>query len=106
MLTDPNRVFLSSLFVRLEVLPNAVFHHRTSEIEFHMEFFDKAEIARSVLTIIEIAENEAMPSGLASMDALHVAAASLLRAAAFVTTEKPGCLIHRTTLVNVRSLYE
>jgi hypothetical protein len=35
------------------------------------------------------------------MDSLHIAAAHLLKAHEFITTEKPGKSIHRTSLVKV-----
>jgi hypothetical protein len=41
----------------------------------------------------------------AAMDALHVAAAFLLRADELITTEKPGKPMYRTTLVKVCWLY-
>jgi hypothetical protein len=39
------------------------------------------------------------------MDALHVAAAFLLKADELVTTEKPGKPMYRTALAKVRWLY-
>lgn len=39
------------------------------------------------------------------MDALHLAAAFLLKADEFITTEKPGKSMYRTNLVKVRWLY-
>jgi hypothetical protein len=39
------------------------------------------------------------------MDSLHVAAAHLLRAHEFITTERPDKSIHRSSLVNVVYLF-
>jgi hypothetical protein len=39
------------------------------------------------------------------MDSLHIAAAYLLHADEFVTTEKPGKSIYRTSLVRVMYLF-
>ena len=39
ILDDPNRSFASSNFVRLEVLPKALFNRKTTEAEFYNEFF-------------------------------------------------------------------
>src|SRR5262249_39592331 len=39
ILDDPDRSFASSAFVRLEVLPKAVYHRRSEEAEFYLEFF-------------------------------------------------------------------
>jgi len=35
ILDDPNRQFVSSVFLKLEVLPKAVYHKNTSEVEFY-----------------------------------------------------------------------
>ena len=55
--------------------------------------------------IEKLARTGAARCGLAAMDALHVAAAFLLKADEFVTTEKLGKPIYRTTLVKVCWLY-
>jgi len=39
VLDDPDRLFASSDFVRLEVLPKAVFNRRADEAEFYTAFF-------------------------------------------------------------------
>ena len=72
ILEDPDRVFLASPFVRLEMLPKAIFN---------------------------LGEKEAARSGVGSMDSLHIAAAHLLKADAFITTERPTKSIHRSSLV-------
>lgn len=38
-LADPNREYITSDYVRLEVLPKAVFHRRQEEVDFYNEFF-------------------------------------------------------------------
>ncbi|MGA3023189.1 MAG: hypothetical protein ABSF98_00325 [Bryobacteraceae bacterium] len=55
--------------------------------------------------IEKVARAEAARCGLAAMDALHMAAAFLLKADEFITTEKPVKPVYRTTLVKVRWLY-
>jgi hypothetical protein len=45
--------------------------------------------------LVNLAISESDRHGLAAMDALHVAAAVLLAADEFVTTEKPGKAIYR-----------
>jgi hypothetical protein len=39
ILDDPDRSFASSEFVRLEVLPKALFNKKSNEAEFYNEFF-------------------------------------------------------------------
>ena len=48
---------------------------------------------------------EAARAGVGPMDALHLAAAHLLKADEFITTEKPNKSIHRTSLVKIVSLF-
>jgi hypothetical protein len=48
---------------------------------------------------------EAAKAGVGPMDALHLAAAHLLRADEFFTTEKPSKSIHRSSLVKVVYLF-
>lgn len=55
--------------------------------------------------ILERAGREAARSGINAMDSLHIAAAHLLDADEFITTEKPGKSIYRTSLVNVVYLF-
>jgi len=76
VLDDPNREFATSAFVRLEVLPKAVYNGQVAEAEFYKTFF---EAARAVLPVtaelVAQAEEEAEHAGLSAVDALHVAAA-------------------------------
>jgi hypothetical protein len=48
---------------------------------------------------------ESAKSGIGAMDSLHIAAARLLGADEFVTTERPGKSIYRTSLVRVIYLF-
>lgn len=105
MLEDPNRLFLTSPFVRLEVLPKAIFNKQAAEARFYESFFARAIVARDLAAIFTLGEKEAATSGVGSMDSLHVADAHLLKAHKFVTTEKPGKSIHRSSLIKVVYLF-
>ena len=107
ILDDPNRQFVSSVFLKLEVLPKAVYHKNTSEVEFYEAVFDAVtDWAESTDEIIETGYQEALTNGLAALDALHVAAAVILDADELVTTEKSDKPIYRTAAVKVVSLWE
>jgi predicted nucleic acid-binding protein len=107
ILDDPNRQFVSSVFLKLEVLPKAVYHKNTSEVEFYEAVFDAVtDWAESTDEIIERGYKEALAYGLAPLDALHVAAAVILGADELVTTEKGDKPIHRTAAVKVVSIWE
>jgi predicted nucleic acid-binding protein len=105
LLDDPNRTFLSSPFVRHEVCPKALFNKRRLEYRFYREYFRRAAMFNDVRLILERAGREAARSGINAMDSLHVAAAYLLGADEFITTERPGKSIYRTSLVKVVYLF-
>lgn len=63
-------------------------------------------MARNLKAILTLAAREASHSGVSPMDSLHIAAAYLLRADQFITTEKPNKSIHRSSLVKVVYLFD
>jgi len=105
-LEDPNRVFLTSPFVHLEVTPKAIFYKKRLEQSFYDKYFKKAAWFREVGKIEAAAQTEAAKAGLGAMDALHLAAAHLSHADEFVTTEKPNKSIYRSSLVRVVYLFD
>jgi hypothetical protein len=89
ILDDPERVFLSSDFVRLEVLPKAHYFRHQDEVDFYEMFFTEvAQIVPLSEALISQAHLEAQNAGLGALDALHVAAAKISGAEEFVTTER------------------
>jgi len=105
ILEDRSRTFIASPFLYLEVIPKTVFHKRQLERAFYEKYFRGTEWVKDVAEITVVAQREAELAGLAAMDALHLAAAYLAQAGEFITTEKPGKSIHRSTLVKVVYLY-
>ena len=105
ILESSNRVFLATPFLALEVVPKAAFNRQHLELLFYERYMASATTYRGLNRIEKVARTEAARCGLAAMDALHVAAAFLLNADEFVTTEKPGKPMYRTTLVKVCWLY-
>ena len=57
-------------------------------------------------SILSQAGKESAKSGVGAMDALHIAAAYLLSADEFITSEKPSKSIYRTSLVKVHYLFQ
>jgi predicted nucleic acid-binding protein len=105
ILKDPDRIFLSSPFVRHEVCPKSLFNKRHLEYRFYREYFQRAVMFNDVRLILERAGRESAKTGVSAMDSLHLAAAYLLKADEFITTETPQKSIYRTSLVNVRYLF-
>jgi predicted nucleic acid-binding protein len=106
ILAGRNRVFASSAFLKLEVLPKAIYNNRISEARFYEEYFDAVSYwSEDIDQIVQKAYREVCVSGLGAMDALHVAAAVLVGAAEFITNEKPEKSIHRTKSIQVISIW-
>ena len=107
ILDDPNREFVSSIFVKLEVLPKAVYHNNKAEADFYRAFFAAVlHWADSLDTISQTAFKEACYRGLSGMDALHVAAAASVAASELITTERPEKPIHRARSVRIISIWD
>ncbi len=102
---DPRREFAASTYLRLEVLPKAIYHRQYHESEFYQAFFNSVYCwADDLNVIIDEAHRQAETFGLAAMDAIHVAAAISIRADELITTEKPSKPMHRVTGVKVTSI--
>lgn len=105
ILDDPNREFASSMFVKLEVFPKALYNRNETESEFYETFFSRVmSWADSFDAIVHGAFKEACDSGLAALDALHVVSAVHADAEELVTTERLDKPIHRTRLIRVVSI--
>ena len=106
ILEDKNREFASSIFLKLEVLPKAIYNQQSSEVKFYETFFDEVSYwATDLDSIIEEAYKESNQFGLGAMDALHIAAAVSVGATEFITNEKSEKSIHRTSSIKVISIY-
>jgi predicted nucleic acid-binding protein len=103
---DPNREFVSSPFLKLEVLPKAIYNQRNAETHFYEAYFRTVvHYVTDLEKLLLKGEQESCQSGLGAMDALHVAAAILAGATELITTEKRDKSIHRTRNVQVISIH-
>jgi predicted nucleic acid-binding protein len=106
ILDDPRREFASSVFLKLAVLPKAVWYRKTPEVQSYEAFF--ASVAHWVEASESLANEAyqiACTSGLAALDALHVAAAIAVGAEEFVTTEGPEKPMHRVPGITIVSIH-
>jgi predicted nucleic acid-binding protein len=105
LLEDPEREFVASAYLRLEILPKAVYQRNAAEITVNRSYFERVVAwAEPVDEIVIRAEQEAARYGLNALDALHVAAAVVLGADELVTTEAPRKPIYRVESVRVVGL--
>jgi hypothetical protein len=106
ILDDPEREFAASPFLRLEVLPQAIFNKREAEVAFYEAFFSAvSKWATDLAAITEAALQEPSRCGVEAMDALHVPAGASVGAAELVTAEKPSRSIHRARAVRVVTIH-
>ena len=101
LLRDSDRVFLSSPYLDLELLPQVIKNRRSEQQEFLETYLASTERVEDCNAIVRVAFRKASRSPMSGMDALHVAAAYLLKADEFITTERPGRAIYRNSLVPV-----
>ena len=105
VLDDPVRVFASSSFVRLEVLPKAVFNKRRAEADFYRAYFAKVTAwTQPIERVVRNAYRDAVRSGLSAVDALHVSAAKLVHAAELITAERAQSPLCRTRAIRVHTI--
>ena len=107
LLNDPERLFVSSDFVQLEVLPKAVYFRHTAETSFYRAYFASVtEMVSVSQALVAQASEQAQQAGLAAMDALHVAAARAGEATEFMTVEHPGKPLFRVEGLTVGTLLD
>jgi predicted nucleic acid-binding protein len=105
LFNDPDRVFVSSEFVRMEVFPKAIYFKRQAEVGFYEDFFASvAQIVALSASLMQLAYTEACQSGLSGLDALHIAAAKFSGSEEFITTERPTKPIFRVTGIIIKTL--
>ncbi len=104
LLDDPERAFVTTDYVRLEVLPKPLHFRRTTEVEFYEAFFAAAEFVDLSPTLVLEAFEEARQVGLAAMDALHIAAAKRAGVEEFITVEGSTKPMFRVAGLTMRTL--
>lgn len=105
VLDDPDRQWVVSDFLVLEVLPKPTFRGEKKELEFMNTFLKKAsEYVKCSPEVTQKAIQMASPYDVSPMDALHVGAACIGKVDEFITMEKPTKPLCRVTEISVRSL--
>lgn len=105
ILDDPEREFVSSIFVRMETQAKALFNKRYDESKYYEEFFARVVGLVDVNeTLIELAYAECFTTGVNALDGLHLVSAHNLGVIEFVTGERSSKSIDRTKLVKIIGL--
>lgn len=100
VLADPDRAFLASDYLRLEVLPIPVCYRKSREVAFYQKFFAGAVKWADSTALMMPAYDIACQFGLGALDALHVAAAEE-HGAELVSAERPT----KPICSNITSIY-
>ena len=104
ILEDPERSFLTSDFLRMEVLPKAIYYQRSAEVALYERYFARAQSIPISAALVAQAYLEACACGLAALDALHLTFAKAGGAEEFITTENPTQPLFRATGIVITSL--
>ena len=106
VLDDPDAQFASSIFVKLEVLPKALYNRRFAEAQFYETFFAATAVwSEPTPQLTQTAFDIAATLGLSAMDALHVAAAIAVNADQLVTSERASSPLLRVRMLSVRTIH-
>ncbi len=104
-ITDPNRLYASSVFVRLELLSTSTNLQCIEQSELYEVFFKTVTYwAEDFSRITQLACRQAERHGLRAMDSLHIAAAITVGATELITTQSSDKPIHKTKKIRVVSL--
>jgi predicted nucleic acid-binding protein len=105
ILDDPERTFVTSDYVRMEVLPKTIYHRQNEEALVYERFFSRAaQIILPSPSLLQQAYSEACTFGLSALDALHIAAAKFSGAEEFITTERPTTPLFRVTGIVITTI--
>jgi hypothetical protein len=105
IIDDPNRQFVASDILRLELIPKPHFNQRALEIQFYQDFFAAAvEFVETSPQLVQDAEVNARAYGLAAADALHITAAQVAKVDEFISAENATKPIFRVKNMTITSL--
>ena len=105
ILDDPERTFVTSDYIRMEVLPKALYHRQSQEVLLYERFFSRAvQIVPPSVSLMRQAYTEACTCSLSALDALHVGAAKFSGSEEFITTERPTTPLFRVTGIVIKTL--
>ncbi len=103
VLSDPDREFVTSQFLRLEVMPIATYFNKQREMSFYEKFFAAVTQWADPTLLLAPAHAIACQFGLGALDALRIAAADCF-AAEFISAERATKPTYRA-YTNISSIY-
>lgn len=104
ILNDPDREFVYSEFVALELLPTTSYHRDFEQRTFYEAYQARSATVAGLERIVNQAHIEGAACGAAGIDACHLGAAVLGGVDELITTEKPIKPMCRSKTVPVVSI--
>jgi len=105
ILDDPERVFVTSDYIRMEVLPKALYYRQSQEVLLYERFFSRAvQIVPSSTSLMRQAYHRGVYLGLAALDAFHIAAAKFSASEELITSERPTTPLFRVTGIVIKTI--
>lgn len=106
ILVDPNREFICSPYVQLELLPKPRWNKILKEVNFYEQYFQSVnEWVNDYEQMTDEAMRLGTKYGLGPMDALHIAASYLAKINEFITAERTTSPLHRVREFPVSTIY-
>lgn len=106
IMEDPAREFFTASTVKMELLPKAYYFKNRGEVEFYSRHFDEVSAEEPLSAGLgERAFALAKNHGLATVDALNIAAALKQGVQEFITSELPGKALFRVPGIRVVTLH-
>lgn len=106
ILDNPEREFVVSDALWLELMPKPLYHKANDEAEFYKVIFAEAEHIPWQVEVLYRAQDLATNYGIAAMDAIHVATALAAGANEFISGEKRTKPMFRVSEIRMTSLRE
>lgn len=106
ILDNPEREFVVSDALWLELMPKPLYHKQNDEADFYNALFEEADNIPWQVDVLNKACEVATKYGIAAMDAIHVAIALAAGADEFVSGEKPTKPMFRVREIRMTSLRE
>jgi predicted nucleic acid-binding protein len=104
-LNDPLRDYITSDYVKIELLPKCRFFKNRDEEQFYEDFFRRSLVhVPSSDQLLAFAIDEGGKAGISGIDAIHVACAVIAQAKELITAESSTKPIHRANGVTVISI--
>lgn len=104
-LNDPLRDYITSDYVKIELLPKCRYFKNKQEEQFYEDFFKRSTIhVPSSDDLLAFAIDEGGKTGISGIDAIHVACAVIAQAKELITAERAASPMHRASGVAVISV--